>query len=220
MRWWKWSWRSSGAVPGEPSRWVQLTLPGWSEETPTEDLRVWRDIDGDVISLHISKEAIAPNGTDPSELRIWCRKHAESRGGGLIETRTISGGIGKSVMFIYKRLQMPAYVYTGMLITFARGAWLLWTIVAGEHGTTGVREAVVTSDLINAGKFTIDNYKLYWAQDPYDPAYRGVDRNVLRFISDDDSYDEQFPQHPLSKVRRLLATLADNVQVESEIRCG
>jgi hypothetical protein len=178
-------------------------------------LRVWRDIDGDVITLHISKEPIAPVGADSSELRIWCRKRAEGRGGGLIEVPAVDG-TGASVIFIYKRLQIPAYVYTGMLIALARGAWLLWTIVAGEHGTTGVREAVVTGDLMNAGKLTLDDYKLYWAQDPYDPAYRGVDRSVLRFMSDDGSYDEQFPQHPLSKVRRLLATLPDNVQLDSD----
>ena len=110
---------------------------------------------------------------------------------------------------------MPAYVYTGMLISFAQGAWLLWTIVAGEHGTTGVREAVVTADLMNAGKLTMDDYKLHWAQDPYDPAHQGEDRRVLRFISDDESYDGQFPQHPLSKVRRLLAALPDYVQLDS-----
>jgi hypothetical protein len=216
MRWWKRPWRSSVEAPGNPSQCVRLTLPGWNEETPIEDLRVWRDIDGDVILLHVSKEAIAPVGADPSELRFWCRNYAAGRGGGLIEVRAVDGGTGASVIFIYKRLQMPAYVYTGILITSARGTWLLWTIVAGEHGTTGVREALVTADLMSAGKLTIDDYRLFWAQDPYDPAYRGVDRSVLRFMSDDDSYDKQFPQHPLSKVRRLLAILPDKVQVDSE----
>jgi len=90
-------------------------------------------------------------------------------------------------------------------------------MVAGEQGTTGVREAVVTADLMNQGKLTIDGYKKYWCQDPYEPAYRGADRSVLRSMSDDERYDEKFPEHPLSKVRRLLATLPSHVEYYSPI---
>ena len=69
---------------------------------------------------------------------------------------------------------------------------------------------------MTAGKLSIDDYKSHWAQDPYEPAYLGVDRRVLRFVSDDESYDAQFPQHPLSKVRRLLAELPNNVHLDSD----
>jgi hypothetical protein len=90
---------------------------------------------------------------------------------------------------------------------------LVWTVVAGEHGMTGVREAVITAELMNAGALTIASYQQSWAQDPYDPAYTGVDRSVLRFMSDDRKYDERFPAHPLSKVRRVLAVLPNAVLV-------
>jgi hypothetical protein len=136
-------------------------------------------------------------------MKRWFREQAQNRGGGLIEAH----GMGSEAYLIYKRLQMPAYVYTGMFISAIQGFTLVWTVVAGEHGTTGVREAVVTADLMNAGKLTVDAYRRSWAQDPYDPAYQGVDRSVLRFISDDESYDQQFPHHPLSKVRRVLRAL-------------
>jgi hypothetical protein len=85
-----------------------------------------------------------------------------------------------------------------------------------EHGTTGAREAVVTAELMNAGQLTIQEYELSWALDPYDPKYCGVDRSVLRFISDDERYDVLFPERPLSKVRRVLAMLPYSVQVESQ----
>ncbi|MGO9893822.1 MAG: hypothetical protein ACLPX8_06375 [Bryobacteraceae bacterium] len=77
-----------------------------------------------------------------------------------------------------------------------------------------MREAVITAELINAGKLAMQDYKRSWAQDPYHPSYGGVDRSVLRFVSDDESYGARFPEHPLSKVRRVLATLPDCV-VES-----
>jgi len=91
----------------------------------------------------------------------------------------------------------------------------VWTVVSGEQGTTGVREAIVTTQLMNDGKLTIEDYQQSWAQDPYEVTYAGVDRSALRFASDDESYDEQSPDHPLSKVRRVLATLPSAVRTES-----
>jgi hypothetical protein len=86
--------------------------------------------------------------------------------------------------------------------------------VAGEHGTTGIREAVITAGLMEEGKLTVESYKASWAQDPYDSTYCGVDRSTLRYMSDDETYDPQFPQHPLSKVRRELHRLA-RVEIDS-----
>jgi hypothetical protein len=90
----------------------------------------------------------------------------------------------------------------------------IWSVVAGERGTTGVREAGVTAELMKAGKLTPQNFESSWASDPYDASYHGVDRSVLRFISDDERYDERFPEHPLSKVRRVLAALPTAVRFE------
>ena len=91
---------------------------------------------------------------------------------------------------------------------------LVCTIVAGEHGTTGVREAIVTATLVEQGKLTLEEYRRSWAQDPYEPAYAGVDPSVLRSVSDDKVYDEQFPDHPLTKVRRVLSMLPANIQLD------
>jgi hypothetical protein len=101
---------------------------------------------------------------------------------------------------IYKRSLKPAHVYTGMLIVIRTGLDdLVWTVVAGEHGMTGVREAVITAELMNAGALTLASYQDSWAQDPYEPDYTGVDRRVLRYMSDDQKYDERFPAHPCLK---------------------
>ena len=91
----------------------------------------------------------------------------------------------------------------------------VWTIVSGERGTTGLREAIVTTQLMNDGGLTIEGYQQSWAQDPYDPTYSGVERRGLRFVFDDESYDEQFPDHPLSKVRSVSAELRSAPRIES-----
>jgi hypothetical protein len=213
MKWWNHFWRSSVRAASEPIGRVQLRLPGWNEDTPAEDMRIWRDLDGDVLSLAISSEPFPYfDRAEVMDIRKWARELAQGNGGGLIEACRLNEG-GK---IIYKRLQMPAYVYSGMLLNRMHEVWLAWTVVAGERGVTGLREAIVTSNLISEGKLKPEEYEERWGQDPYDPAFRSVvDRSLLRFISDDESYDQQFPRHPLSKVRQTLATIAKNVDYSS-----
>jgi hypothetical protein len=196
---------------------VRLAMPGWTEKAPGDGMRYWHDPDGDVLALAVFPKKLAyPFTSSETEQRKWCRREAEDHNAGLIEVRAMPSKIGPSASFIYKRLQKPAYTYIGQLGISVHGATVVWTVVATERGTTWVREAVVTSNLMSSGKLTLDGYERSWAQDPYDPAYRGVDRSVLRFMSDDESYDAQFPKHPLSKVRRVLAALSDGAQYDFE----
>jgi hypothetical protein len=184
---------------------VQLTLPGWVEEAPEGSGRTWRDAVGDVLSLSVVRIFPLPR-TEP-ELQRAARQLAEGRGGGLIEASVVAAAPRPIVDLVYKRLQAPAYVFTGMLMMARQDSALVFTIVSGERGTTGVREATITAELMKSGELTVERYQRSWAQDPYDPTYHGVDRSVLRFLSDDRRYDAQFPGHPLSKVRRVLAEL-------------
>ena len=103
-----------------------------------------------------------------------------------------------------------------MFINSEELSFLIWTIVAGERGTSGLREAIVTASLMKAGTLTLEDYERSWAHDPYEPGYHGVDRIVLRSMSDDETYDQQFPWHPLSKVRQVLAVLPSAVQFDSQ----
>jgi hypothetical protein len=219
MRWWRRIWRrAAGSLPRDLNRGIRLTLPGWNEGAPDQETRMWHDSDGDALSLDVRTRLDYPLGSDEMTQRRWCREIAEWRGGGLIEMHGMVSGAGASVRFIYKRMQVDTtgYVYTGMFIASAEPGFLIWTIVAGERSTSGLREAIVTASLMKSGKLTLENYEQCWAQDPYEPAYHGVDRIVLRFMSDDETYDQQFPWHPLSKVRHVLALLPSAVQFDSQ----
>jgi hypothetical protein len=209
MKWWKDLSRTSAR---SPIGCAQLTLPGWTEDTSVSEMRIWRDECGNVLSLAVTAVPLTDSErADETVLRNWCRELAQSRSGRLLEASAIPRGI----KLIYKRLERPAYIYTGMLMTRVRSDWLIWTVVAGEYGITGVREAVVTAQLISAGKLAVEDYERCWSGDPYDPNFSRVDRSVLRSMSDDESYDAQFPQHPLSKVRYLLASLPNHVTYDS-----
>ncbi len=196
----------------DPARLVRLSMAGWDEETPDKGMRVWRDPDGDVLSLAVLDSPLnLLDSPTEAELQRFARQLAEQSGAGLIEVIVVAPPPRSIVSLIYKRLERPAYVYTGMLMMAGQNTSVVWTVVAGEHGTTGVREAIITAEMLEAGELTIDGYERSWAQDPYDPTYHGVDRSVLRFMSDDKSYDTRFPHHPLSRVRRVLAALPASV---------
>ncbi len=126
--------------------------------------------------------------------------------------RTLVGTPREGVSFIYKRRSASAYIFTGMLVFPGQYGSLVWTVMGEERGShVGTREAVVTADLLNGFQMTLEDYERSWAQDPYEPGYQGVDRSVLRFISDDDTYDDRFPEHPLSEIRKVLRMLPSAV---------
>lgn len=214
MSWWSRLWRSRTSARYERALQVSLAISGWHYEGMRGDMRCWRDGSDDLITFVIPKQALSLRQlSDEVALQDFSRSLAENRGGGLIEVSVSTSPLGPTVAVIYKRLLMPAYAYTGMLFAPRAEPPQVWTIVAEERGTTGLREAIITSDLFNAGSMTIEDYERSWAKDPYDSEYRGVDQSVLRFVSDDKSYDERFPQHPLTKVRKILAALPTSIDI-------
>lgn len=194
----------SKAVPDGPSE-LDFQMEGWKEEEPAGNMRRFRGSNGGVLSLAVLD---SNPWEDIRQLHHEARQLAESAGGGLIEAETLSCGGTWAVRLIYKRLQIPAYVFTGMFFAPLAHQYLVWTMVDGERETTGIREAVVTSRLYENGEFkSLQDYEHLWAKDPYDPEYQGVDRSVLRSLSDDDRYDAEFPDHPLSRVRAFQRNL-------------
>lgn len=214
MSWWTRLWgkeKPNLPVPVNPLHAMQLEMAGWKEEQQDDSMRRWRNSHGDLMTLAIFGNLGLPPISQEAAWQRWSRQLAESRKAGLIEVRPHSAKNGSAMGLIYKNLKKPAYVFTGVLIFPKGDASQVWTVMAGENGITGVREALITGELFESGSYTIQDYQNSFAQDPYDPGYHGVDRSVLRFVSDDERYDERFPNHPLTRVRRILAALPESV---------
>jgi hypothetical protein len=177
-------------------------------------MRGWRDPQGDALTLAVKHGPFLIADADTEDLQVWCRNIARGNSAGLIECRADKSPLGKTVCLIYKWLNMPGYAFTGMLFISDPNVSLVWTAVAREIGSTGIRDAVVTAELLNAGELTIESYESSWAADPYDGSFNGVGRSVLRFMSDDERYDSRFPDHPLSKVRRVLRSLPKSITTQ------
>jgi tetratricopeptide (TPR) repeat protein len=128
------------------------------------------------------------------------------------------------VQIITKRRHGLACVVEGRLILPLESGAFLIDVRSLEHGTTGVREAVVTSHLAQLGALQFDadtqtacikGWKPSgasaeaggstsiggWFQDPYDPDWTGP---ALYAVSDDERLDSVFPTHPLSRARHIL----------------
>jgi hypothetical protein len=219
MPWWKRSSKEPAPPPPiDPLHAVQIEMADWKEDQPQDSMRYWRNSHGDALTLAIVGSLMGfPHLSNAPAWQKYARGLAESRMGGLIEVRASSGKNGAGMALIYKRSKKPAYFFTGMLIVPKGDASQIWTVVAGECGTTGVREAVVTAELFESGTYSLEDYQSSWAQDPYDPGYQGVDRSLLRFVSDDERYDGRFPHHPLTRTRQTLAALPESVAVISRI---
>jgi serine/threonine protein kinase len=188
---------------------VSVAISGWNEEAATKEMRVWRDRNDDIVTLVLTYEDLGmPFLFEVKPLQRMAREIAEKRCGGLIEVHGEKRAAGETVTYIYKRFDTPGYIFTGVLVFPGDTMSFIWTTMARETGASiGTREATITAELISADRMTADDYTTIWAHDPYDPAYDGVARECLRCLSDDEVYDQRFPDHPLSRIRRLLASL-------------
>jgi hypothetical protein len=177
-------------------------MTGWHERQRSETNVVWTNGEGDSLSVnHSTSRPPWPL----SDQESWRKR-----------------GPAPLFQFIYKREDGNGYLYGAQLFVPRRaGMWVIGGS-AREHGTTGVREALVTAHLAGEGRLEIDRFETpdatgaggkvrNWFRDPYDLEYRG---RVLRNMADDEEYDALVPHHPLSRLRRTLSTVRGTLRFE------
>src|SRR5271166_5565897 len=133
-----------GMLRFDTSGWI-----GWKEEERLPTFVVWRHQLDDVLSAALIQDPVDnPPVYNQEALRSYCRNLAARSGAGIVSVDIVEIGGAQALQLIYKREQLPTYIYTGMLvITLGRVEFVL-RAVYGEHGTTGVREAFITSQLL------------------------------------------------------------------------
>jgi hypothetical protein len=159
--------------------------------------------------------------TDIDAIRKSYREGVAAQGGGIVSIDVVVGAGLRMVETVFKFPQQPhGMTYVGALTLAFRDFSYVVRVNCQEIGTTGIRDAVVFGKVLDdQGPVTIiggDNPRLVgWSQDPYDPHFS---RGALRNRADDDAWDTQFPDHPLSRVRGTLRTVKDSVHVPDDIR--
>lgn len=173
--------------------------------------RSWLTSDGDPVTLyHFTRPS--PMSAAAANLDAWrarARESVSERGGALVELEPREFGGCAAIREIVKVPQDPFGMgYLGSLMLPFRDFGFMLSIAAPERGVTGQRDTLILNELIQQGEVRFEDgteQPIGWMADPYDPA---IKTPPGRNRSDDIAYDARFPNHPLSRVRRLLRRVA------------
>ena len=104
----------------------------------------------------------------------------------------------------------------GITLPFRDFSYVLRT-QCNEHGMTGVRDSAVFMAMMQSGEVEMDEagHVKGWSQDPYDAS---ASAQLMRNRSEDEKYDEQFPDHPLSRLRRILGQIRKSLRISSDVK--
>ncbi|MFE3515157.1 hypothetical protein [Streptomyces sp. NPDC059166] len=185
-----------------------VELPGYQRlDTGDENVDAWTSNDGDVVSLHYF--ALPPDLPasldDGPALRATLTHWTAQAGGGLIEASVKTlGGLPalRQILKVPLPQQPSGQVFIGSYTVPRRDCSTVVKIQAPERGRTGMREALVMAKV---------GPDAYFRPHPYAPDVQG---GLPFHVADHARWDEEFPDHPLTRVRRTLAALVEAVTVE------
>lgn len=142
-----------------------------------------------------------PTIKDVVKLRDFYRDLIISVNGGLVEVEICKQRQFDIVRTIFKIPKpVEGILYVGSItIPFGNCSFVL-KVQAVEKGPTGMREAFIVDRILKDGSFN----EATWAADPYD---NEITLGNLMNKSEDQKYDVDFPDHPLTQVRNLLSKL-------------
>lgn len=199
---------------------IKFNTEGWQSMQLTDDRQVWQNNARDEISLHCNQNPpdLPCALSDIAGLRNYYRQCADRSGAGLVSCEPIEVKGISCLRVICKVPQKPsgmAYVGT-IVMPFSQGSYTI-RAQSQERGITGQRESFVLDKMMSKGLVGVDERtgKLTnWEKDPYDPR---IHTAVMRNPAEDERYDNAFPNHPLSRVRRILAGIVLSMQVSDDI---
>ena len=190
--------------------------------------RVWAAPSGQV-SLHFF--AKPPDIGCPLEdeaLHAFFLGNLTQGGMGLVEasTATVAGVLG--VRMLAKAVMDPetnrGRIYVGSFILPFRDFSFVTKAQFAEQGATGVREALVLNRLMAAGELELE------APEPSTPGPTFIGPaqmpgwltgegapHLARNRAEDPAYDADFPDHPLSLVRRQLAQIQASAALPEQV---
>lgn len=190
----------------------------WTLRQTEASVAVFQNADGDALSINYFDKVpdIAADIADAGALRAFYRTAAESNGLAMIEVdATQLAGLPAVRTILKVRLQPRGFAFIGSFtLPFANCSYVL-KVQSVERGVTGAREAAVLLMQEKPPEVDERTGKLIgWEQDPYDPLHRGA---FMRNRADDEKHDATFPEHPLSRVRRHLQQLSQELEVAPTI---
>ena len=165
-------------------------------------IRVWYTPDGDGIGLYYFD--LPPDlPSEQATVGAFCAEYEALMQGEVVETGIEKVADLLVVRAIGKAPQSPSGItYVGSYTVPFRDFSYVIKIQCEERDMTGVREAVLFDKGHASGELKLDESGTI----------------VGNFSTDDAIHDDEFPDHPLSRCRRGLRTIASSLHLNAEIR--
>ncbi|MHC5043738.1 MAG: hypothetical protein ACYTGI_15330 [Planctomycetota bacterium] len=174
------------------------------------ECRVWCSPEGDEVDLlFFPLPPDLPGATTMDDLRGVYVTMLEPCGGNVVEFSVRKLDDCPALRVVSKTQQQQAgLIYVGALTIPFREFSFMLTVRCEERGTTGVRAATLF-----ARHFEVEG-------PPPDMSKPALNEWLARtnWNPDDERFDVQFPDHPVSRVRRVLAHLESSTKVAPEVR--
>jgi hypothetical protein len=197
-----------------------LSVPnfGWELIKESDSIRQWINPEKTTaISVNFfDAEPDIPSPKNLDQLRKFYRDQIIQQNGGLIEVSVSEIKGFESVKTIFKIPQEPkGTMYLASLVFPFRKFSFVVKIQVPEMGITGIRELAISERLLSQNEISKGEYGFIgWSRDPYDASVRGGEQMNK---SEEEIYDAEFPDHPLSIIRKILESIETQVEFGTKL---
>jgi hypothetical protein len=183
-------------------------------------VRVWLAPSGDGVGIYffpIPPDILADINSPESLSVFYGKMIAESKNitGISIDSMDIDGC--KFVKMIIKVPQQPfGMSYIGSLTLPFRNFSFVVKMQCAERGTTGMRESFVVNELMGKGEIKVDKAGKFegWEK----PSVSSPSEVWKINRAEGVEYDERFPNHPLSILRRTFGQIEKTIKVSDDVK--
>lgn len=197
---------------------ISIPKLGWNEVKNDKQIKQWINPE-QTVALSVNffdKQPDLPTIKDIDKLRGFYRNQIITHKGGLIEVEKINIKGFDVIRTIFKIPQDPSgmtYI-ASLTIPFDKYSFVV-KIQAPEVDVSGVRDNVLAMKLLNEGKISKgENGYIGWFCDPYKSDFK---EGYLMNKSEEVKYDADFPIHPLTIARKLLANIESEMEFGNEL---
>ena len=145
------------------------------------------------------------------------RKLILENSGGIVDCKTSTLDGIKCFSSILKEPQEPTGMkYSFRLIFPLKEKSIVITAEQCENGVTGLRDSVTLTKWMKNNELDTDENgrMINWAKDPFDNSFSD---GALKNESDLEIYDKDFPDHPLTIIRKMLREIEKSIKVDQKI---
>jgi len=198
-----WSRSRSSAAPD----WVGLGGDALSYEGDSSGDRVWRFADGDAVGIFFFRaKPDLPQTREMDRFISEYGRRAQTHGASLLECRILELELEglRMLRTIVKVPQEPhGMTYVGSFtLPFAHCSYVV-KVQCEERGTTGLREAVLLAEGLRSNSVSIDSESEIPIAGDWNP--------------DSAEFDERFPQHPISRLRKHLEEIPGCLRLDDRL---